>query len=299
MGNQIIIPNEPSAYRGLWEDLFFDFDHEKTVSIKVIGQPNSESRSLWIQYVSSSSTQELPFDEKSSVSSSNRSQQTAGLPQIEFRWKRAGQPEIITRPIVNMRGLQLDVPRVDVFPCVWFTSGVAETPDENAKRFSELDKRGEIEPVVSALAKEFSYIRGLSIDYHAGIPMVFAELADRKRKMPVPLVSDGVNRLMGICLGIATYRNGVVLVDQLEDGFHHSLLASIWNTLHRLAVHFNVQMFISSHSAECIHAMQGVLTAHAEDFRLLRCSRLESGCGIDVLTGKYLESAVEQSFEVR
>jgi predicted ATPase len=196
--------------------------------------------------------------------------------------------------------MQVDVP-VDFFPCVWFTPGLGETPDENAKRFSNLDKKGELQPVSDAISKEFPFVRGLSIDYHAGIPMVFAELEGRTRKLPIPLVSDGVNRLLSLCLGLANFSGGTVLIDQIEDGFHDKLLPSIWNSIYTLADKFNVQVFLSSHSAECIRAMTDVVKQHPGDFALLRATRRarEFGCDINVLDGSYLESALEQEFEVR
>jgi AAA15 family ATPase/GTPase len=129
--------------------------------------------------------------------------------------------------------------------------------------------------------------------------MVFAQLKGKNRKIPVPLISDGVNRLMGICLGLATFKDGIVLIDQIEDGFHHKLLPSIWNSIYSLAIKFNVQLFVTSHSAECIRAMIQIVKGHESDFALLRAVRKESGSTINVQDGKYLELALEQDFEVR
>jgi hypothetical protein len=206
---------------------------------------------------------------------------------------------VVVRPKVTASGLQYDPKSVEFFPCIWFSPGTTETPHENAQRFSNLDTVGEVDSVVAALSREFPFIEGLSIDYHAGVPMVFASMKGNSRKMPVPLVSDGVNRLLGICLGIANTRGGTILIDQLEDGFHHKLLPSIWNSIYSLATVYNVQIFVSTHSEECLRAMRPVLEANEKDFSLLRCSRIDHGCTIDVLPGSYLETALEQDFEVR
>jgi AAA15 family ATPase/GTPase len=50
MGNQMISPVDAPSYRGIWEDLFFNFNDEKKVTIKVGGNPNSDSRTLSIEY---------------------------------------------------------------------------------------------------------------------------------------------------------------------------------------------------------------------------------------------------------
>lgn len=299
MGNQIVVPVDAPSYRGIWEDLFFNFQQEKKISIKASGNPSSDSRSLSIQYVADAGPQELPFGKQSSASGDNSQQQVGGMPQIEFTWKRANFPETKAKPRVSPTGWQFDVSRVDLFPCVWFSPGATETPDENAKRFSELDKTGEASTVLEVLKKEFPFILDLSIDYHAGIPMMFAKVQGKPKKMPVPLVSDGINRLLGIAVALGNFRGGTILIDQLEDGFHHRLLPSIWKSLYLLAKEFNVQLFVSTHSAECIAAMKPILNGNEEDFRLLRATREEVGCTVDSLPGKYLDSALEQNFEVR
>ena len=43
MGNQLINPTDALAYRGLWEDLFFDFKQDNKIPIKVEGIPDSDS----------------------------------------------------------------------------------------------------------------------------------------------------------------------------------------------------------------------------------------------------------------
>jgi hypothetical protein len=158
----------------LWADLFYDFKEEK-ISIKIAGLPNSDSRNLFIEFATAAGTQELPFGKQVLAGSSSISSQGGVLPQIQFTWKRAHHQTIVVRPKVTTSGLQYDPKSVEFFPCIWFSPGAAETPDENARRFSNLDTVGESNSVLEVLSHEFSFIDGLSIEYHAGIPMVFVE----------------------------------------------------------------------------------------------------------------------------
>ncbi len=296
MGNLLQAPVDAQTYHGVWDDLFYDFNSEKKVVIKIGGSPNSDSRSLSIEYTTSISP-ELPFGKQ--VTAGSGTQQVNVMPQIEFRWKRTGYPEVVSKPKFTPTGLQPDVTAATFFPCLWFTPGVGESPDENAKRFSDLDKRGKMKPIFDAITGEFPFIKGLSIQYHAGVPMLFADIEGKKLKMPVPLISDGVNRLVGICVGIGYFEGGTILIDQLEDGFHYKLLPSIWKSIYSLATHFKVQLFVSTHSKECMDAMLPTVEGKEEDFSLLRTYRKESSCHVDSLGGDYLKSALEQEFEVR
>jgi predicted ATPase len=299
MGNQLIQPSDAQAYRGLWEDLFFDFKQDKKISIKIAGNPNSDSRNLSIEYASKQA-QELPFGKQPPMSGVNL-EQTNAMPQIEFKWKRNGYPEVVSKPRFTNTGMQIDATDVTYFPSIWYTPGGTETPDESAKRFSDLDKRGDgkLDMVKTAIFKEFPFIKNVSIQYHAGFPMLFAELDKKPRKMPVALLSDGINRLLGICLSLAYFAGGTVLIDQFEDGFHYKLLPSIWSSVYKLANEFKVQLFVSTHSKECMDALLPTMRGQEEDFCLLQASRTETGCDIKSLAGRYLESALEQEFEVR
>ena len=307
MGNVITPPTDPISYKGLWEDMFYEFNNERRIWIKVSGNPNADTRTLAVEFTTSV-MDELPFGKQSLPIGGT--QATPAMPQIEFKWKRTGYPEVLAQPKITNTGLQMGIQgegkaegkEVIFFPAIWFTPTGADTPDENAKRFAELDKRGDIGKIKAAITKEFSFIKDLSILYQAGLPMVFAEVEGegRSRKMPVGLISDGINRLLGICLGIGYYRNGMVLIDQIEDGFHYKILPALWESIYSLAEDFNVQLFISTHSGECMEAMLPIVKQHAQDICLLRATRTEKvGCTIDALSGEYLETALEQEFEVR
>ncbi len=301
MGNQLVIPSIDShSYRALWEDLFYDFNQEKRVYIKVEGNPNADSRTLAIEYVDSLATQELPFSKQIPLSSGSLLQNNA-MPQIEFKWKRQGYPEVISRPKLTQTGLQAESTTISFFPAIWFTPSGGELPEENARRFSEVEKKGGMDKIKAAIPKEFPYIKDISILYHAGVPMLFADFnrGGKCIKMPVALLSDGINRLLGICLGLAYFAGGLVLIDEVENGFHHTLLPSIWASIYALACDFKVQLFISTHSGECLNAMLPIVKGHEDDFCLLRATRTDGGCNIRALSGDYLESALEQDFEVR
>jgi AAA15 family ATPase/GTPase len=48
--------------------------------------------------------------------------------------------------------------------------------------------------------------------------------------------------------------NGVILIDEFENALHHSLIEDFASFIYKLAKNFNVQVFITSHSKECIDA---------------------------------------------
>lgn len=89
---------------------------------------------------------------------------------------------------------------------------------------------------------------------------------------PVPLrtFGDGVNRLLGIILSLTCAKNGVLLVDEIENGLHHSILTKVWTVIFQMAQALNVQVFATSHSWDCIESFQTAANLDDEDGVLVR-----------------------------
>ena len=65
---------------------------------------------------------------------------------------------------------------------------------------------------------------------------------------------EGLQRIFKIGLLFAGAKNGVVLIDEFENAIHASLLPKVVKLIFELSTKFNAQVFISSHSKECIDA---------------------------------------------
>lgn len=65
---------------------------------------------------------------------------------------------------------------------------------------------------------------------------------------------EGLQRMFLLSLLFASAQHGVVLIDEFENALHYRLIEPFSRFIHHLAVKFNVQVFITSHSKECIDA---------------------------------------------
>ena len=59
---------------------------------------------------------------------------------------------------------------------------------------------------------------------------------------------------MAVLLAITSQSGGVVLVDEIENGFFHTHLDVIWQAIFNYAI-YDCQIFASTHSAECLRAV--------------------------------------------
>jgi hypothetical protein len=123
----------------------------------------------------------------------------------------------------------------------------------------------------------------------------------REVPRPVPLRSygDGFNRLFGIALSLVGARHGLLLIDEVENGIHHSALVDLWREIFRLAGRLNVQVFATSHSWETIVAFQQAAGEAPEDGALLRLARWDDKLYPTVFRGRDLAIVARDRIEVR
>lgn len=74
------------------------------------------------------------------------------------------------------------------------------------------------------------------------------------KNLEITNYGEGLQRIFEIALSFAYARNGVVCIDEFETAIHYSLLVKFTKFVQQLADIFNVQVFLTSHSKECIDA---------------------------------------------
>lgn len=74
-------------------------------------------------------------------------------------------------------------------------------------------------------------------------------------KMDLTQYGEGMQRIYFISLLFASARNGIILIDEFENAIHTELLSEFARFIYLLSKRFNTQVFITSHSKECIDAL--------------------------------------------
>jgi hypothetical protein len=75
---------------------------------------------------------------------------------------------------------------------------------------------------------------------------------------------EGLQRMFLLSLLFASAQHGVLLIDEFENALHYSLIGPFSRFVHQLALKFNVQVFITSHSKECIDAFINAIPESAD-----------------------------------
>ena len=119
--------------------------------------------------------------------------------------------------------------------------------------------------------------------------------------LPIQLAGDGLNRLLHILLAILENPNSILLIDEIETGFHYSVLESIWKVIAEAANISSCQIIATTHSYECIqNAVSGIKVAGMDDnFCLYRVERRDGENRAFRYDAELTRFAVDTNMEVR
>ena len=131
---------------------------------------------------------------------------------------------------------------------------------------------------------------------------VSAQVLLRGANAPVPLGSlgEGVSRILTLALYLAATQGGFLLIDEIENGLHWSVLPKVWRFLVDTAQALDVQVFATTHSKDCLEALAGLHRTHPMLAERVSVHRLEAGREAPVRfdAGRVAEN-VEMELETR
>jgi len=118
---------------------------------------------------------------------------------------------------------------------------------------------------------------------------------------PIALRSygDGMFRLFVLAVALVNAKDGLLLVDEIENGLHYTALPALWQQIFQVATRLNVQVFATTHSQDCLEAFQHAASSHAEAGQVIRLGRKRGDVVATLFDEDELEIAVEQHVEVR
>ncbi|MCS6803701.1 MAG: AAA family ATPase [Blastocatellia bacterium] len=291
-----------------WDSLFSDFNVSQNVELegendvaehrllqlRVIRQPEELARLRWFIQRDLGSSENLPLTSKSAILSS-----TVVETVLELVYRQEGREDKYYM-ILDPTGLRTEpIPPPPPFPAFFLAARMPVSWQEDAELIGKLDIAGQQDVLVEALRVIEPKLRRLSLVVTGGVPMIHGDVGVG-RLLPLPVMGEGMVRIASLVLRIANASGGVVLVDEIENGLHHSILPSVWQVIGKYARRFNTQVFATTHSLECITAAHEAFTqSELYDFRLHRLERKNEVIRAVTYDKEVLAAALETGLEVR
>jgi len=99
------------------------------------------------------------------------------------------------------------------------------------------------------------------------VPVV--KISDIDEPLSLYSLGDGMLRALGVSLALVNARDGILLIDEFENGIHFGIESELWQFIFRLAHRLNVQVFATTHSWDCIKGFQKAAKENTEEEGML------------------------------
>ena len=284
--------------RRLLHDLFYNFDAERVIMLGAGGIGGTRTLSVYIrandaETFSVQSIEELPGFLTGSLEMGISAVSNSEI-VLEYTgeggqgYVSTGRWEISRPPVpkgmsplpmaLATQGLSMNQARIPGLPSAVLQSARhRNNPEEDIGRFGVVELEGMADDIVECLRSVDPRIKRLTTIAAPPAPMIYAHVG-LARPVPMGFLGDGVGRLLSMALAFHDSRNGMILIDEVENGLHHSALKGVWENLNRLSRKFNVQVFATTHSYECMVAARDAFNAsEQDDLHIHRLDRRKEG----------------------
>lgn len=78
--------------------------------------------------------------------------------------------------------------------------------------------------------------------------------------LPAHFMGEGVLRIVSLLAQIVSLPpGGICLIDEIDTGLHFTALPTMWKAILQAARQHDIQLFVTTHSDECVRALVDVL----------------------------------------
>jgi AAA15 family ATPase/GTPase len=219
--------------------------------------------------------------------------------EVEIIYQREGENPEVSKAIILPNKIEFEGERRSVFPnSIYISTSGMPNLSEEAKRYDEINRANQLEIFDKSLKIIEPNLIRTSLGIENDITMVHADVG--YGLVPITLLGSGSKRLTSILLALANSKDGIVLIDELENGFHYSILEKIWLSIVDFVESNGTQVFISTHSQECIQAALNAIENRPRlDFRLHRLDRKTDRTEVYTFEREQLKASLDTGWEVR
>ncbi len=157
-------------------------------------------------------------------------------------------------------------------------------------------KKGAVEKLLKEVEPRLQALESLQTGQE---PLLFADVG-LIEMIPITQMGQGFNRLLNIYSKLVAADAKVLLVDEIENGLHHSVLPTVWRGLFNAAAEVGVQIFATTHSWECVLAADQAARAQPKyELNLIRLDRVSDNINATIIDEEALGTAKELHWEMR
>ena len=283
-------PGGVSTGEPFWKQLFSDLDMGRCIEIEadhtLHGQLTLEI-SLKRQ-----PTTEILLDRTNGTSVTNLFDDRS----LVFQYTSPSRKSVKSHIRMKGQGFEVNQPAINPpFHAIMLLSRIGNI-QEDAIRLGRLRQQKQGDMLLKALQVVEPKLQSIEDNSSSGIPLIWGDIG-LSELVPLSVMGEGITQIARLVLAIASAPDGVVLVDEVENGIHHSVLPDVWRVIEEAAKQFRTQIFATTHSFECIEAAYQALGSDGFLLHRLEVSDTENRCVTFKPNG--ISAAIRHNLEVR
>ncbi len=212
-----------------------------------------------------------------------------------FRGAQANYPFIPVPGISVIPYGGLNFPLKHIF---FFTSLGKPTIENLTNIYGEIVKENLKGVLMEAIRSIKPDVEHIDIINFAGVPCVAFKFKDDDVYYPISAVGEGFSKIFMLLSLMIKNRNGILLIDEIENGLYWEVQPIFWKFLEKFAIEFNVQLFITTHSFEFLKNI-AESTENPESISGFKMKRIKGRIKYFELKGKDFTEPVREGIDVR
>lgn len=151
------------------------------------------------------------------------------------------------------------------------TSPYRNNDDLIKKAHAMAVRDGYIQEIIQFIREELdSQVTDIQLTSYDNESRFFVTSSRYDKALDLTKYGEGMQRVFEISLLMGLCQNGILCVDEIDSAIHTGLLKPFALFINNLSERFNVQLFLSTHSKECIDAFSSVPEARLMAYQLFR-----------------------------
>lgn len=131
---------------------------------------------------------------------------------------------------------------------------------------------------------------------------VLVDVGQNKR-IPINMMGDGVRKILSVLTTIYECRDGVVLIDEISNGFHYSVMKDLWRTVLLASKKNNAQIYATTHDIDSIKGLRDAVRSSDDGNNSVACFKLQRTSDDELKSYYYaidsIDYALNQEIEIR
>ncbi|MDP2754348.1 MAG: AAA family ATPase [Nitrospirota bacterium] len=283
----------------MWAPIFKDFDMSMPIDIEVNNTKKRERLRIRLNSKYQKKLQVRKSFTPGSPKQISTDQLASPIVALDFVYYVGDKEKGSAHILLDQGGLGIEIENLaSSKTAVIFPSCRDKNPNEDAERFGKIDIEGRLNELTGLIKIVEPRLISLSSIAQINYSLIHGDIG-LSRKIPIPYMGEGISKLLSYILAIMTTENGIVLIDEIENGLHYSVLPEIWKAIFKAAKISNCQVVITTHSYEAIKAMQEAMKGNESSFSYIRLDRAGNEIVPQYYNPDMLISAFESNWEVR